>query len=93
MNLIIESRNNNRENICKEINDYFNKKFKDDPLNNPLNWKYNNVDIKNSENYFGPCLNCKNKNNFSEIFFQDGSRKRKDSYFCSFGCNYSFNVY
>lgn len=93
MNLIIESRNHKIANSSKEIYDFFNKKFKNDPLNNPLNWKYNNIDIKNRENYFGPCLNCKNKSGFSEIFFQDGTRKRHDNYFCSSGCNYSFNLY
>ena len=92
MNHIIESRKLGIGNNSNKIKDYFNEKFKNDPLNNPLNWKFNYVDIKNRKNYFGPCLHCKNKNGFTEIFFQDGSRERKDNYFCSFGCNYNFNL-
>lgn len=74
-----------------EINNYIIEKFKNNPFDNPLNWKNNFKDESNLQSYIGPCINCFNKDIcFSKIFFNDGTNIRQNPVLCSTGCSYEY---
>jgi len=90
---ILQDRELATKDSSYKIKYYYKKNLKNRPLYNPYNWINYNIDIKNRSNYSGPCLNCKNINNFTLIKDSNNLLRRFDNYFCSYGCSYSYNLY